>query len=308
MKNNTTNQNAMIAIVIGAILMIAGGYQAFNPVLAVSAHDDRADRQMLAITTFEMVGVAPTITTTWGDDPITSINEGEPVNVTCTWDYGGTTDYGMVRIVSWEPWTGLLDEVSASIPTGSHMFSVVTPLVNADTTNAKYMCILLDSAGTGIVNSYGHEYTILDVPNPPAQIDDTTDTLTLDKVSYNQGDTVMMTAWGENVGGETWLGEVDFIITQPDGTVYDVVSQYDISVTAGSSRTVTDSFSLLSTGQSGTWTIQSKWIDEDGNIHALSTIDLGTETIWGYDINVFGALIALIGLLIVGYGFSKRKS
>ena len=305
MNKDTMKQYALPMIAIGVILMIAGGYQAFNPVLAVSAHDDRADtRSMLATTTFTVEGFDPTVHLHGA--PSGSVQEGTPVTLTCTWDFDGLTP-GWVSFNHNYPWKAL-HQNAVTTQTGSQSQDVFVPSVNNDMISAVFGCTIQDGAGKEVATQWSPPYTILDVPNPPAQIDDTTDTLTLTASSYSLGDTVGMQAWGENIGGETWLGSVYFIITQPDGKLFDEVAQYDLSVTAGSSEIVTDSFSLPSTGQSGTWTIQSKWIDEDGNVHALSTIDLGTETIWGFDIDVFGALIAMIGLLIVGYGLSKRKS
>jgi C1A family cysteine protease len=105
-------------------------------------------------------------------------------------------------------------------------------------------------------------------------IDDTTDTLTPDKPSYSPEEPIAMTASGENTGTEIWTGTVEFIITQPDGTVYDEITQTDISVPVGGSEDVTCDFSLPADAQIGTWTIQSKWIDDEGNVDAMASIQI----------------------------------
>ena len=264
MNKDIMKQYALPMIVIGTILIIAGGYHAFNPVLAVSAHDDRADVQrMLATTTF-------TVGTSY-----TSCSE---------------LDMALLQSHDNNPQNGKIDAVE--------------------------LLVAINNANAGVLQwdeYYQIEYAWrtwcpIDLPVVPAQIDDSTDTLTLTASSYNPGDTVEMLAWGENIGGEEWHGAVTFTVTQPDGSVYVIKESDGINVGAGSSTEAGESFTLPSDAASGAWTIQSKWIDDGGNIHAMSTIDLGTETIWGYDISMIGVLIALIGLLIVGYGLAKRKS
>ena len=308
MKNKTTNKNAMIMIVIGAILLIAGCYQVFNPVLAVSAPDDRTDMQMLATTTFEVTGADPTVETTWTDGAITSINEGEPVEVTCTWDYGGTTEYGSVHLVHCGPSieTTFHSDGYAATHTGSRTLSAVVPLVDANEPGAYFVCILTDPTNTQIAASHGPTYTILDVPIPPAQIDDATDTLTLDKDSYSSGDVVTMTATGTNIGGKNWHGSIIFYTTDPEGITGEAY-EYELDVAAGATESRDGTTTLPDSAKIGTWTIQSKWIDDNGNVHALSTIDLGTETIWGMDTKVLGGLIVMIGIMLLIFGIMARK-
>lgn len=305
MKDNTMNQNAMIAIVIGAILILAGGYQAVNPVLAVSAHDDRADVQrMLATATFTMEGFNPTVTIS--DTPSGSIQEGTPIDITCIWDCDGMPNIKSVVLMHRKPSLMRIGTVESPANTGSHTFSTLAPHVAADTAGS-FVCVLADLSDNTVATDYSSEYIITDTPISPAQIDDTTDTLTTGETTYRPGETVIMSAWGENIGEQEWYdGRVEFRVTVPFDSL--VAQETDINVAAGSSYTATGTWTTPSDAIAGTYTLQSMWIDEDGNVHAMSTIDLGTETIWGYDISVFGVLIALIGLLIVGYGFSKRKS
>ena len=53
--NKKINQYVLAIMAIGVLLIIAGCYQAYNPVLAVSAHDDSDDvKKLMAITTFEV--------------------------------------------------------------------------------------------------------------------------------------------------------------------------------------------------------------------------------------------------------------
>jgi hypothetical protein len=311
MNEDTMKQYALPMIAIGVILMIAGGYQAFNPVLAVSAHDDRADVQrMLAITTFTVEGFNPTVSIS--GVPTGSVQEGTPVSITCTWDYDGMPNRGDVALIRFSydlaPFIHIVERVDVTADTGSRTFDTVVDNVDADVSGVVYVCALRDSSYVDIADEWSSEFTITDTPIPPAQIDDATDTLTLDADTYSPGDTIQMQAWGENIGGCEWFGEVTFTVTQPNGAVYVTQESGPTFVSAGGSATVDGSFTLPSDATAGTWTIQSKWIDEDGNVHALSTIDLGIETIWGYDISMIGALTALIGLLLVGYGFAKRKS
>jgi hypothetical protein len=115
-----------------------------------------------------------------------------------------------------------------------------------------------------------------------------------------------MYATGSNIGGETWNGKVSFTITQPDGTIHDVAEQWGVSVIAGGSKTVTDNFQLPTTGQSGTWTAQSRWITDAGVIDARSSIlGLGEDeeednTIW-----IIGGIAAF--LLLLYFAFRKTK-
>jgi hypothetical protein len=144
-------------------------------------------------------------------------------------------------------------------------------------------------------------------PTPsPANIDDNTDTLTFDKTSYQLGETVNMYATGTNIGGETWSGKVSFTITQPDGTINEVTEQWGVSVIAGGSKTVTDNFQLPTTGQSGTWTAQSRWITDAGVIDAKSSIlGLGEDEAEDNTIWIIGGIAAF--LLLLYFAFRKTK-
>ena len=146
-------------------------------------------------------------------------------------------------------------------------------------------------------------------PTPkPANIDDSTDTLTFDKSAYRLGDAVYMYTTGTNIGAATWGGKVIFTITQPNGAVYETIEQHGISVRGGRSETVTDHFQLPSTGQSGTWTAQSKWIDDDGNIHAKSAIlDLGGAESEDDSMWIFGGIGAFLILLYLAYRKKQPK-
>ena len=151
--------------------------------------------------------------------------------------------------------------------------------------------------------------TATPAPTPaPARINDDTDTLTFDKSSYQLGDIAYMYATGTNNYEGTWQGKVTFTITQPNGAVYETREQQDISVIGKSSKTVTEHFQLPSTGQSGTWTAQSKWIDNDGTIHAQSSIlDLGGEESEDDLMWVIGGIAVFLLLLYLAYRKKQPK-
>ena len=107
-----------------------------------------------------------------------------------------------------------------------------------------------------------------------AQIDDSTDTLTFNKSTYQLGDTVTMYAIGTNIGDETWNGNVQFIITDPNGNVRDTLTDLDVTVPSGTDVQVSNHYTLPSDAASGTWTIQSIWTDDDGVIHAYTMVTL----------------------------------
>lgn len=112
-------------------------------------------------------------------------------------------------------------------------------------------------------------------PDPP-QIDDATDTLVFDESSYKYGDTATMTAGGTNIGDSEWSGKVTFTIMQPDGTTTETLEVSGVTVSPGVTGTAVTSFTLPTTGPEGVWTAQSRWIDDDGILHALSgIIDFG---------------------------------
>ena len=285
MKNKTMNQNAMIAIVIGAILLIAGGYQVFNPVLAVSAPDDSTDMQMLATTTFTVS--EPNVTCT---DPTPHFDSGCEL---LKYEDNLVNGDGVIRTA--EMVEGILQYLSDDLTMAELMF-LQGPYSSTQWDTIPNLQYEINSICTGCYAP------------PVARIDDDTDTLVTDKTSYRPGDSVTMIAWGENVGGATWSGKVVFTVTQPDGTLYTTKESTGVSIGAGLSESYVQSFTIPSPAAAGTWNIDSTWIDSAGNVHARASIDLGTETVWGYDINILGALIALIGLVLIGYGLSKRKS
>ena len=310
MNEDTMKQYALPMIAIGVILMIAGGYQAFNPVLAVSAHDDRADtRSMLATTTFTVEGFNPSVSIS--GVPIGSVQEGTPVSITCTWDYDGMPNRGGVTLIRYgvglSPFIHIVERVVDIADTGSRTFDTVVDNVDADISGVAYICSLRDSSDTTIDSVWSSEFTITDTPIPPAQIDDATDTLTAGAVTtYRPGDSFPFVAQGHNIGGQTWNGRVEFRIISPYDSVIGTVTT--VSVAPGAWKPLSQSWTVPQDAAEGTYTVQSKWIDDAGTVHAMSAVDFGTETIWGIDISMLGALIALIGLLIVGYGFAKRKS
>lgn len=261
MNKKQMKQYAPAMIVIGVILLLVTGYQAFNPVLAVSAHDDRADmRSMLAITTFE---VTPAYTCDSLDMALLMSCDNNPQN--------GVIDMG-------------------------ELFAAVDLLNVGAITEDQYRQI---------------EYAYVngcpvDLPPDPARIDDTTDTLTTDKSSYSPGDVVTMTATGTNIGAENWHGYIIFYSTNPEGNT-DEEYEYELDVAAGATESRNGLMTLPTSATVGTWSIQSKWIDDAGTVHAMSTIDLGTETIWGIDINVLGAIGAILGVLLLIGGLMYRK-
>lgn len=324
MNEDTMKQYALPMIAIGVILMIAGGYQAFNPVLAVSAHDDRADVQrMLAITTFTVEGFNPTVTMT--GTPSGSILEGTLIDITCTWDYDGYPQPAAVHLVHKNPLQWTTAPITCG-DTGSYTFSTPIPLINGPPGTSQFCCIIdawgqrdLGDGEPDPVAETCNAYTIQDTPIPPAQIDDATDTLTVygilstgemvSQSTFRPGDRVMFSADGTNIGGQVWEGTVEYYVTPPGESPF-LLSYPGVRVQVGETYTSysADIYTLPADAAEGVYTIQTKWVDDDGAVHAMSAVDFGTETIWGIDISMLGALIALIGLLIVGYGLAKRKS
>lgn len=261
MTKNTMKQYAMLMIVFGAIL-IAGGYQAMNPVLAVSAHDDTNDmHSMLAITTFE---VEPTYTSC------------DQLNMDLLMSYDNNPQNGVIGA----------SELAKAIQDCS------------DGT--------LSDDGLDQINFAATNSCPIDIPPDPARIDDATDTLTTDKSTYKAGDRVRMTATGTNIGDENWHGFIKFYSTDPSGYTREVYD-YELDVAAGATESRDGLMTLPTSAIIGTWTIQSKWIDDEGTVHAMSTIDLGTETIWGIDIYMLGAIGALLGILLLIGGLIARK-
>jgi C1A family cysteine protease len=115
-----------------------------------------------------------------------------------------------------------------------------------------------------------------DEPTPTpsgAQIDDDTDTITVDQSSYIPGDTVYMTASGTNIGDETWSGSVFFYSTSPSGYPKEEYT-YSLTVVPGATRSVTGIMTLPSDAEAGIWTIQSQWIDDDGTVDARAIITI----------------------------------
>jgi uncharacterized protein YfaS (alpha-2-macroglobulin family) len=107
-----------------------------------------------------------------------------------------------------------------------------------------------------------------------AQIDDATDTLTFDKSSYHPEEIVYVNAIGTNIGTETWNGNVQFIITDPNSNVRGTLINLSVTVPSGTDVQVSNHYALPSDATSGTWTIQSIWTDDDGVIHAYTTVTL----------------------------------
>jgi hypothetical protein len=144
----------------------------------------------------------------------------------------------------------------------------------------------------------------VDIPPDPARIDDATDTLTTDKSTYKVGDVVRMTATGTNIGDENWHGSIMFYATDPNGYTAEMY-ECELDVAAGATESRDGVMTLPTSAVTGTWSIQSKWIDESGTVHAMTTIDLGTEEIFG--IPTMAILIALLGILLLIAGFSRRR-
>jgi hypothetical protein len=258
--NKNIKQYAMVIMAIGVLLIIAGCYQAYNPVLAVSAHDDSKDVQrMLAITTFKV----------------------EPSYTSCD-------QLSMSLLMSYdnEPQNGFIDAeelVNAVINHGNGL--ITTDQLDQLECAWKNLCPV-------------------DIPPDPARIDDATDTLTTDKSTYRAGDVVRMTATGTNIGDDNWHGYIMFYSTDPNGYTKEVY-EYELDVAAGATESRDGVMTLPASAVTGTWSIQSKWIDESGTVHAMTTIDLGTEEIFG--IPTMAILITLIGIMLLIAGFSRKK-
>jgi len=265
MTKDTMKQYALPMIAIGVILILAGGYQAVNPVLAVSAHDDSADiqRTMLATTTFTV------------SSPYTSCSE---LNMALLQSYDHNPQNGVIDY----------DEAMQAISDwNDHL------LTDDDITQVHY--------------AWDNSCPV-DVPLTPARIDDNTDTLVTDKSEYSTGDRVSLTATGRNTGEQTWNGKVTFTVTNPSGAVYITKTNTGVSVSAGGLKGTTNSFDLpTDTASYGTWSIQSKWIDDAGTIHAMTIIDLGNTSVAGIDIDVLGGIGAGLGLLLLIGGLMARK-
>jgi hypothetical protein len=251
---------ALIMAVIGAILLIAAVGMIYDPVLAVSAHDDQAEvKSMLAITTFEV----------------------EPSYTTCD-------QLSMSLLMSYDdnPQNGIVDPEEISLAA----YNRANDFITKDE---------LDQLEFAWMN-----YCPVDMPPDPARIDDATDTLTTDKSTYKAGDVVTMTATGTNIGSENWHGYIMFYSTDPNGYTKEVY-EYELDVSAGATESRDGVMTLPASAATGTWSIQSKWIDESGTVHAMTTIDLGTEEIFG--IPTMAILIVLLGILVLIAGFSRRR-
>jgi hypothetical protein len=137
-----------------------------------------------------------------------------------------------------------------------------------------------------------------------AKIDDSTDTLTTDKSTYNLGETVYMTATGTNIGDETWYGCVDFKAIRPDGSQHFDYRIGGISVPVGASTPVTHSFVLPSSSASGTWTLWSTWVDDDGITHARATMLLGSDET---DADQTYIIIGVLLFILILYAALKKR-
>lgn len=258
--NNKIKQYATAIMAIGVLLILAGCYQAYNPVLAVSAHDDSDDvKKLMAITTFEV----------------------EPSYTSCD-------QLSMSLLMSYDnnPQNGDIDSVELLVAINHHENGLITT-------------DQLEQLECAWKNSCP-----VDIPTDPARIDDATDTLTTDKSTYKVGDVVRMTATGTNIGDENWYGCIVFYSTDPNGYTKEVYS-YELNVAAGATESRDGVMTLPASAVTGTWSIQSKWIDESGTVHAMTTIDLGTEEIFG--IPTMAILLVLLGILVLIAGFSRRK-
>ena len=259
--NKKIKQYATLIIAVGVILIVAGCYQASNPMMAVSAHDEHEDIQrMLAITAFEVT----------------------PMYTSCD-----QLDMAVLMSYDNDPQSGRIGytELLAAIN------DLESGLISQDELNQI---------------SYAGEFSCaVDLPPDPARIDDTTDTLATDKTSYIAGDTVSMTATGTNVGDENWHGYIVFYSTDPDGYTQEVC-KHELNVAPGATESRNGLMTLPTSAVLGTWSIQSKWIDTAGTVHAMSVIDLGTEEIFG--IPALAILLSLLGTLVLIVGFTARKN
>ena len=136
-----------------------------------------------------------------------------------------------------------------------------------------------------------------------AKIDDNTDTITVDKSSYSPGDAVRMTATGTNIGGESWHGYILFYSTSPSGYTKEEY-EYELTVAAGATESRIGHMTLPTDADEGTWSIQSKWIDDNGVVHARSTTTLGSSEIDTDQIYI--VIGVLLFILIVWAALKKR--
>jgi hypothetical protein len=136
-----------------------------------------------------------------------------------------------------------------------------------------------------------------------AKIDDNTDTITVDKSSYSSGDAVRMTATGTNIGGESWHGYILFYSTSPSGYTKEEY-EYELTVAAGATESRIGHMTLPTNAEEGTWSIQSKWIDDNGVVHARSTTTLGSSEIDTDQIYI--VIGVLLFILIVWAALKKR--
>lgn len=315
MTKKQTAQYASAAIVIGLVLMLTGAYQMYDPVLAVEPIRDQPDlpplqlKSMLATTQFEVAADCPMPTVSYPNSPeITFDGTTATCRITIDAGAGHVLDPASTELRgfnghtdTYQEWTDLSSQLSYATQTqtvdltwtmfGTTPWAVCGALITNDCTSSP-----------GWVNTQNYDYTAA----AAAQIDDTTDTLTTDQTSYHAGDVVKMTATGTNIGEETWNGRVFFKITQPSGESAALYANA-ATVYAGQTTSVSRDWTLPTNAMPGTWKVQSTWKDNDGIIHAQASIDLGTETIWGIDINVLGGLMVLLGLILAVVGFAKRK-
>ena len=310
-KKQTANQNAAVIIIVGILLASIGAYQIYNPVLSVEPHPDRPDlppaqpRSMLATTTFEVTAGCPTPTVTFLDSPEITF-EGTTAHCRVEIDAGAgqVLDVALMSVDGWNGanWVNLYTQLDYN--TQTQIVDLTWEMV--ETTEYAH-CLIFATNDCGMtygwVSTAYYSYTI----SAGAQIDDATDTLVLAQQTYKPGDTVYMTASGQNIGDETWYGHVNFIVTKPDGSQFSDQSVTPTPVTAGGSRNVNNNFNLPSDAAPGTWNVQSIWTDDDGVVHAKASIDLDPVEIWGLEINVIGGLMVLLGLLGAVYGYTKLK-
>lgn len=260
MKKNVMKQYASAMLIIGAILIVLGGYQMYHPVLAVSEHDESADmRRMFATTTFEVIS-----------------------SVSCD-----TLDMNLLMTYDNNPQNGVIDM--------SELFAATDDVESGAISVGDYNQIKLAYTNTCKV----------DLPLSPARINDDTDTLTTDKSEYSPGESVVLSARGKNIGGATWNGKIEFRTTSPSVKV--VSTKTGLSISPGHTYMAVRHWKIPTTAAAGTYTIQSRWIDDDGTVHALSSIDLGTTEVAGMDVNVLGALGATAGILLLLGGLWARR-
>ena len=127
-------------------------------------------------------------------------------------------------------------------------------------------------------------------------------TLTTDKDTYVVNDPVLLTAIGTNNGNDTWNGVVQFSVTPGS-----IIQETDVSIASGESTSVAVTWNVPDEDMH---IIQSKWIDDSGRTHATTSIIFTLEKIWGIPGTIFGALAAVLGivlLLLGGLGARIKK-